>query len=216
MKKIKTYQFSPNDLPKDRLIKALLICWLLLLLTALSCLFWFVELKYNLPTPVPAGYNPVSIDTYISLPGQLLSKTGRPLFIHFFNPLCPCSRFNKSIFRKIVREYGSRMDFMVVVMSTKSCTKEAITGQLGQGLTVSFNPHIARLCGVYSTPQVALLDAEHKLYYRGNYNRSRYCRDEKTNYAEIAIKELFASHQKLMMDALALHAYGCQAPGCTK
>jgi hypothetical protein len=51
---------------------------------------------------------------------------------------------------------------------------------------------LADTLGVYSTPQAAILDARSRLYYVGNYNRTRYCRDRETEYARLALESLLA------------------------
>ena len=83
------------------------------------------------------------------------------------------------------------------------------------GATSMFDKSIAVLCGVYSTPQAVLLDTNHKLYYRGNYNKSRYCTDKNSDYARMAIDSLLHHHEPVNNE-YALKAYGCQLPGCTK
>jgi hypothetical protein len=48
----------------------------------------------------------------------------------------------------------------------------------------------AQSFGVYSTPQAVILDLAHTLRFRGNYNNSRYCDDQETEYARIAFETL--------------------------
>nr|WP_143822390.1 hypothetical protein [Mucilaginibacter pedocola] len=136
--------------------------------------------------------------------------------LHFFNPKCACSRFNIAAVKKLYRRYGSRVDFVVVVLSNEPYTAAQIQQILGLSVPVTFNKAIAADCGVYSTPQVALLNWSRKLYYYGNYNRSRYCTDEKTNYAADAIAGLLSKNARLFINPLALKAYGCSLPTCGK
>lgn len=195
--------------------KWIVIIWLMILLSAVGVLFWYNEWVYQLPTPVPKNYKAVSQGKFIKLSGPLNSYHSKPLFLHFFNPECPCSRFNIKTFRSLVKQYGSEVDFVVIVMSKKTFTVEAIQDKFNLNIPVLSDTTIATTCGVYSTPQAVLLDAQHKLYYRGNYNSSRYCTDEKTSYAKIAIKGLLHDNAKMLFDQLALRAYGCQLPHCT-
>jgi hypothetical protein len=196
--------------------KWIVMIWLMLLLSAVSVLFWYNEWKYQLPTPVPKNYKAVNQGRFIKLSGPLKDYHSKPLFLHFFNPDCPCSRFNIKNFKSIVRQYGSQVDFVVVVMSNKIFTVKAIQDKFDLNVPVLFDASIATSCGVYSTPQAVLLDTQHKLYYKGNYNSSRYCTDEKTNYAKIAITGLLHDNAKMVFSQLALKAYGCQLPNCTK
>jgi hypothetical protein len=196
--------------------KLLLIIWLVLLFFGMGALFWYNELVYHLPTPVPKNYKPVYPGEVIALKGALKNNNSKPVFLHFFNPDCPCSRFNISNFQSLVKQYGRQVNFVIVIMSKKTYTPKEIQDKFNLNIPVLFDPSIAPSCGVYSTPQAVLLDTEHKLYFRGNYNSSRYCTNEKTSFAKIAIAGLLADHAKLVFSALALKAYGCSLPNCTR
>jgi AhpC/TSA family len=194
--------------------KILVITWLMLLLSGVGALFWYNEWVYHLPTPVPENYKPVSQGKLIKLNGALKADYSKPLFLHFFNPDCPCSRFNITNFKSLVKQYSRQVDFAIIVMNNKHYTAKEIQNKFDLNVPVLFDASIATACGVYSTPQAVLLDADHKLYYRGNYNSSRYCTDEKTNYAKIAIAGLLDNHTKIKFNQLALRAYGCRLPNC--
>jgi hypothetical protein len=194
----------------------MVITWLMLLLSAIGALFWYNEWVYHLPTPVPRNYKPVYLGQVISLTGPLNKDHSKPVFLHFFNPDCPCSRFNISTFRSVVKQYGRQVNFVIVIMSKKTFTVKAIQDKFDLNIPVLFDATIASTCGVYSTPQAVLLDAEHKLYFRGNYNSSRYCTNEKTSFAKIAIAGLLREHLRLVFSQLALKAYGCQLPNCNR
>ncbi len=196
--------------------KGLVMIWLLLLFSAAGALFWYNDWRYQLPTPVPENYRPVSIGKIISLGGAFTSSPGKPVFLHFFNPDCPCSRFNMAHFKSLVRQYGTRVDFVIVVISHKVFTVQDIQDKFDVRLPVLFDASLATACGVYSTPQAVILDGRHSLYYRGNYNSSRYCSDEKTSYAKIALREFLNEQPKVAFNPLALKAYGCSLPGCSK
>ncbi|HJP64628.1 MAG TPA: redoxin domain-containing protein [Mucilaginibacter sp.] len=196
--------------------KFLVALWLVFLFSVIGVLFWYNEWVYHLPTPIPENYKPVDQGRLIRLNGIAEAGHSKPVFLHFFNPDCPCSRFNMANFKSLVKRYGRQVNFVIVVMNNKLYTAKAIQDKFDLDLPVLFDPSIAASCGVYSTPQAVLLDEDHKLYYRGNYNSSRYCTDEKTNYARIAITGLLHDHQKIIFNQLALRAYGCQLPNCTK
>ncbi|WP_221393031.1 redoxin domain-containing protein [Dyadobacter sp. NIV53] len=194
--------------------KWILSLWLLVLLFGAISLFWYNDWVYQLPTPVPKNYIPVSIGHVIDFHGLSGYEKEKPVFIHFFNPDCPCSRFNIKHFQSLVRQYRSEVTFVVVVMSKKSYTAEAIRNKFGTNLKVLFDQDIAGYCGVYSTPQAVILNPDRKLYYRGNYNRSRYCTDEKTNFAKIALTGLLSNKSGNILDPLNSKSYGCSLPYC--
>jgi len=196
--------------------KIIVTVWLTFLFSAVGALFWYNEWRYHLPTPVPVSYKPVSTGTTIKLNVQLNNANGKPVFLHFFNPDCPCSRFNIPNFKSLVRQYGRQVNFAVVVMNNDHYTAKEIQDKFGLQIPVLFDASLAKACGVYSTPQAVLLDGQDKLYYRGNYNRSRYCTDEKTSYAKMAIAGLLNDHLQPRFDELALRAYGCSLPNCSK
>jgi len=195
----------------------LLIIWLTIILGSIAFLFWHNEWKYSLPTPVPANYHPVSPGTTINVTGIPGSHQNKPLFLHFFNPDCPCSRFNITHFKTLVKQYGNAINFAVVVLTqNNNYTAAGIQQKYNLDIPVLFDTAIACKCGVYSTPQAAIIDKDQKLYYRGNYNKSRYCNDNKSNYALMAINALLSKTKYPVFGIAAITSYGCQLPGCSK
>jgi thiol-disulfide isomerase/thioredoxin len=196
--------------------KLLLGLWLSLLACAISVLFWQNEFKYSLPTPIPKNYHDVAMGSRITL-GQCCVEDGKPVFIHFFNPECPCSRFNVPHVSGLIKKYGDKINFKIVVLNKeKNFTIEEIQKKFDAKIPVYFDDGIAEKCGVFSTPQAVLIDPSHNLYYRGNYNKTRYCTNADSNYAQMAIDSLLSKTNSPSFNALALRAYGCSLPKCTK
>jgi len=195
--------------------KLLVGLWMLLLCAAISVLFWQNEFKYSLPTPVPKNYHEIAMGSKIEL--KCCVTDTRPIFIHFFNPDCPCSRFNIPHVSGLIKKYGDQINFKIVVLNKqKDFTIEEIQKKFDAKIPVYFDENIAKNCGVFSTPQAVLLDGSRKLYYRGNYNKTRYCTNADSNYAQMAIDSLLKQTKSPSFDALALRAYGCSLPKCTK
>jgi thioredoxin-related protein len=194
--------------------RVILFCWLAVLFAGIIALFWYNEWQYSLPTPVPEHYNAVFIGKKIEPDEKLVFKNNKPLFLHFFNPDCPCSRFNITHFKSLVKQYGSKVNFAVVLLSDKYYNAKAVQKKFDLNVPVVIDPDIALKCGVYSTPQAAIINTNQKLYYRGNYNQSRYCVNEKTEYAKIALDGLLQHNQHLVFNQVALRAYGCTLPNC--
>lgn len=195
--------------------KLLVFTWLGVLVLTIGALFWYNDIIYQLPTPIPANYKPVAIGTSIPLHSLALNNHSKPTFLHFFNPSCPCSKFNIPHFRALVQQYGTQVNFAVVVINGKGASARQIQQRLGVTVPVTFDTSLATACGVYSTPQVALIDAGGRLYYRGNYNRGRYCADEQTNFAKIAIYGVLQGLTR-PFSPLALRSYGCEVISCKK
>jgi hypothetical protein len=218
--------------------KPVVVTWLVLLLAGIVALFWRNEWIYGLPTPMPSRYQDVKSGTKIELPPEQMAlirltgshqqtgpagltrqaQTRKPLFLHFFNPDCPCSRFNMPHFKELVKRYDQQVDFAIVLMTNKKYTAGQIRDKfnLPYPVPVLTDSNLAVSCGVYSTPQAVIIDTAQKLFYRGNYNRSRYCSDEKSNYAKMALEGLLHNDLTQNFSPLALKAYGCQLPTCTK
>jgi redoxin len=196
--------------------KFLLIAWISLLFSAMAALFWYTDWKYSLPTPVPDNYQPVVAGSHVSLGKKIRPAPGRILFLHFFNPSCPCSRFNMPYFKELVHKYGAQVDFEIVVLSNKKYTSQEIRDKFDLDVPVFADSSMASACGVYSTPQAVIIDGADRLYYRGNYNKTRYCTDSETNYAEKALKGLLIHKPIKLDDPYAVKAYGCRLPNCPK
>lgn len=205
----------PNPMSKRKLF---VITWLIIVASGIAYLFWYHEWKYSLPTPVPENYHAVNSGTRIDIkeiPG--IEPNSKPLFLHFFNPDCPCSRFNMTHFKSLVKEYGRKVNFAVVVLTKKGrYSTQDIQHKYDLDLPIVFDSAYAAACGVYSTPQAAIINTDQRLYYRGNYNKQRYCTDKKTNYAQIAIDSLLSQKDQPLFELAATKSYGCTLPVCTK
>jgi hypothetical protein len=200
--------------------KGLVLGWLVLLALAIGGIFWQSAWKYTLPTPIPANYHDVTRGAFIDLPASAhgLTTGQKPLFLHFFNPDCPCSRFNMPQFKALVQRYDKQVSFAIVVMSPDRFTAAQLQSKfdLPYPIPVISDSAIAAACGVYSTPQAVILDNEGRLFYRGNYNRSRYCTNEQTGFARQALDTLLQHRFSLTLSPLAFKAYGCQLPSCNQ
>src|SRR5476651_1636867 len=130
--------------------KVMVMVWLMLLLSTVGALFWYNEWVYHLPTPVPKNYKQVSVGQVIKFTGPLKGNYSKPLFLHFFNPDCPCSRFNISNFQSLVKQYGNKVNFVIIVMNNKFYTAEQIQDKFDLNVPVLFDTSAATACGVYS------------------------------------------------------------------
>ena len=196
--------------------KWLATTWLAFLLVSIVTLFWYNQFVYSLPTPVPLNYHTVKPGKKISVNDKIKANNKKPIFLHFFNPDCPCSRFNIDQFKTLVKTYEDQVNFAVILLSDKHYTPSEIQKRFGIEVPVYADSTLAAACGVYSTPQAVVLKEDQTLYYRGNYNKSRYCTDMKTNYAKIAIEGAVEHRALSELDKYAFKAYGCTLPNCGK
>lgn len=195
--------------------KSFLIAWLICLLMGICLMFWHNDYVYSLPTSIPAAYATVPVGRQIKLPFTF--HNNKPVFLHFFNPDCPCSRFNVPHFKSLVNQYRGEVNFAMVLMTgDKSYTEKRIHEKYGIDIPVYRDSSIAVATGVYSTPQAVILTSNHTLYFRGNYNKSRYCTNKQTNYAQMSLDSLLHNRQRPILDLFAVRAYGCQLPQCSK
>ena len=190
--------------------------WLVLLLTVIFTIFWYSQLVYALPTTVPSDYKKVQTGKIIPLHGKLNFNNNRPVFLHFFNPECPCSRFNIDHFKTLVKTYQNQVNFAIVLMASRPYTEKEIQERFNLYVPVIADSTLAVSTGVYSTPQAVILGKNHSLFYRGNYNKSRYCTDKKTSYASMALESLLHKNSQITFDRSAITAYGCTLPTCNK
>ncbi|WP_462266872.1 DUF6436 domain-containing protein [Mucilaginibacter sp.] len=191
-------------------MRKIIVClWLLFLLAGIGGIFWHYQLRYSLPTPVPAGYRPVTSGAVIDLMPALHFNDSKPVLLHFFNASCPCSRFNMRHVKSLIAAYGKQVHFAVILMDEKYATARQVQEKYDLQVPVMVNPALAFKCGVYSTPQAAVLTARHRLYYRGNYNSNRYCTDPETEYARLALVGLLQQKPAVHFNTYATTAYGC-------
>ena len=141
----------------------LLVLCLSICLGGIFTVFWKQELKYQLPTPVPVDYHPITVGDSVSLPA-ILSKN-KAYFLHFYNPDCPCSRFNTRHLQSLIGTYRDSIS-IVIVVPEKTDVKKA-QSEFGNELEILVDDQqtIAKSCGVYSTPQAAIVDKNQNLFY---------------------------------------------------
>src|SRR3982750_1402211 len=143
--------------------KIAVTAWLLVLLTTIIALFWHNEWVYSLPTPVPKNFRAVNPGTVIDVTNKLPFKTDQPVLLHFYNPDCPCSRFNIPHFRSLVNKYGDKIRFVIVAVTRKKITASEISNRFDLNVPVLIDSTLAAECGVYSTPQAAIIDTGKRL-----------------------------------------------------
>jgi hypothetical protein len=206
---------SPVGLPRAVKFALALLASASLKALALAT-FWYQDWQYSLPTPVPQQYEPVAFGSEVDVRGLLGDAyVGRPLAIHVVNPDCPCSRFNRDHVRTLATRYGSDVAFVALVQG--SADGAALVESFADWdlpVTAVADPggRLAARLGAYSTPQAVIVTAAGQLYYRGNYNLSRYCVDTRTEFARIALDALSARAPLPSMPPEATTAYGCPLP----
>lgn len=183
--------------------------------------FWRLDLRYALPTPVPNDHSPVAAGAPVALPNELqrrVANSDRPTLLHFYNPACPCSRFNLDHVRGLAKRFEREANFIAVLECEPEDAAQGVDALSEPFGHTMFDPDgsIAALVGVYSTPQAAILTPEGRLYWRGNYNVSRYCANPESEFARIALERVCAGSDAPAPDARAQTAWGCPLPDPTE
>jgi hypothetical protein len=181
---------------------------------------WEQDWKWGLPTPRPLHLKQPAPGTRLDLPATVLAHwtpgSTRPLFLHFFNPDCPCSRFNQDHVRDLIRAHRGKLTIVAVIEPEGGTVSPRAVAdaerELGVPVLLDADGSLAKLVGVYSSPQAVLVRGGGALYYRGNYNLARYCTDARTEFARIAIEHLLARDPQYDAPVQARVAYGCPLP----
>ena len=188
-------------------------------LAVVGTVFWREDLRYSLPTPKPpelvqvAPGEALPVERWLGPTG--LWVAGKPVLLHFFNPACPCSRFNLEHVHSLRRAFGDRAVFVAVVQAeVEDDELEELDDELEEldldlPYVVDRKGTIAAEAGVYSTPQALLVDERGRLAYRGNYNVSRYCVDPRTEFARLALESVVGKQSVTLPET---DAYGCELP----
>ncbi len=183
-----------------------------LLLALIAATFWYQDWRYSLPTPRPPGLEQPALGTLVPswIRAQLAANDGRPVFLHFTSPDCPCSRFVLDHVRELVRAHQREVRF-VAVIQPEGAHDPLEPDLIGLGIEqwTDAGGRIAASLGVYATPQAVLVTPGGELWYRGNYNVSRYCAQPGSAFARLALEALLAHSAKPEPPEAATRAYGC-------
>lgn len=182
---------------------------------SIALMFWSQELKYVMPTPVPTNFVSHVVNSSVDLTFLEGYRAGKPAYVHFFNPDCPCSRFNLKHFHALANEFDNQVQVFAVIPAYADLARARdMIGTDNPSVVILQDraDSLASACGVYATPQAVVIDATHRLFYRGNYNKSRYCTTKGSNYAEIALTALVAGKPAPQFGLLATQPYGCALP----
>ncbi len=184
-------------------------------LSAIGYIFWIQEWQYTRPTPKPANIKVVNQGDKISLP--LIKQSDKPLFLHFYNYDCPCSRFNIKEFESMVKRFSGEVTFYAILQTDDndlSVSQFKKKYDLGIQIIEDKEGLIAAELGVYSTPQAVIIK-NNQLYFKGNYNKARFCTTKNTKFAELALRALLKGEKAPVFPEIALISYGCELPSNT-
>lgn len=179
----------------------LLILWGLGTVTA----FWYLEWQYLRPVARPAGaaiakpeqLPPPPLATLATAHGEIRLSGPVPVtLLNFWNPSCPCSRYMEAHVSRLAETFGPRGVRLLTVVECGSSQEErvkALQTWKTRGYP-AFTPiadpgsSIARAFGVWAAPAAVILNRKGQVVYVGAYNTARYCDNEQTAWAQLALK----------------------------
>jgi len=136
--------------------------------------------------------------------------------IHFWNPDCPCSRFNEVHVKKIMSDYTAKNVVFTIVVSGKSAEQRKERALLARQV---FNLAAVKDIrsdwplkkGPPSSPAVAIMNKQGKLVYFGPYSLGARCSPDKGQFVEKVLDRLSDEKlaQKKQLNTLAV---GCFCP----
>jgi hypothetical protein len=174
--------------------------------------------RYDLPTPRPPALVLAAPGTILDLPREVdelrIAAPGKPVLLHFYNPDCPCSKFNLDHVRALARQYDGQALVIAVLQLEPGDSRSMERGaqRLGFPAIADFDGKLAAACGVYSTPQAVVIAGDGKLLFRGNYNASRFCTSPATEFARLALEAAVNAQAIPEAPVAATIAYGCALP----
>lgn len=170
---------------------------LLVIIVSIGFLFWKQELQYLLPTPIPQNYKNIPLGEEVDFAFQNQLNPSKSTLVHFYNPTCPCSKFNLTHYEELYEKYHEQLNFVFVfhtkeerINKEEQLSIEKQVEAISDLTLYDGQKVIAKQCGVYSTPQAVVLRSNKKLFYRGNYNKNRYCTAPNTKFTQQAIEAL--------------------------
>ena len=180
----------------------------LALLAWIAGAFWYWDWRYARPAPVPVGWvpgpNQLPPGWDANLPGRNLNL---PAVCHIMGDGCPCSRFASDEAREMSRLEGAQ--HFAIFTGVEASDTPSIGGFHGASLAGPSADRLARTLGVYAAPQAVIVSASGQVVYRGNYNRSRYCRDPESAFARRALDALLAGQPVPEFPPEAATPFGC-------
>ena len=174
-------------------------------------LFWQEVYRHALPLAAPLDFQAVPRGSCIPLDELTpFQEKEQAMFVHFFDPNCPASRFTLPHFQQIVQQYHTRIAFVVIIPADISPAQ--VFPLLGHQMIViqDTDQQWQKACGVYASPQAALISDTGSLYFRGNYSQTQLCTLVGENYAILSLDRLLSDKPAIDWGYQAHVPRGCQ------
>lgn len=204
---------------RERLAGGLILGWAVLTAGA----FWFYEFRFLMPIapPADAATGPaigepapdLKLRTIDGASLDLRAPGTRAVYLHFWNPDCPCSRFNEAKVRRLSAEYLPKGVRFVVLVEAPQGAKERAMSQavrsLGLPMLWDDERQVAKAMGLFTSPAGCLIDEQGILQFRDTYASTAYCSSESSDSLEEALELMVAGK---VIPHRPKPAYGCVLP----
>lgn len=207
---------------KNWFVSILVVIWLIATVFA----FWWFQFKNIKAFDIDAVANQTvffesgelgnRLENLIEAEVKQGKKSDSISVIHFWNPDCPCSKFNEVHVKKIISDYSDKNVAFSVVVSGKSAEQRKERSLLAKQV---FNLAAVKDIrsdwpmekGPPSSPAVAIMNKQGKLVYFGPYSLGARCSPEKGKFVEKVLDRLKDEKlsQKKQLNTLAV---GCFCP----
>lgn len=181
---------------------------LLLWLCATVFAFWWFEYRYLRPfdTEPQIGavvFDGAGIDSKLSSLVPMQPREGGPTVVHYWDPACPCNRFNEDHVKDLIREYGARgVRFVVVTGGTTLSAKRVFSDSAVVGYVDSATQKVLPP----SSPAVAVLDQNGEVAYFGPYSVGALCNTNNGGFVERTLNQLLVGEKPKQLSTLGV---GC-------
>lgn len=145
-------------------------------------------------------------------------ESSKPIsVVHFWDPDCPCSRFNEVHFKKIISDYADKnVHFSIVV----SGSNETVRNQRKEQARKIFNHAAVKKVhsdwsmqkGPPSSPAVGVINRNGELVYFGPYSLGARCAPDENKFVETVLDGLDTSKKSATKKQLNTLAVGCFCP----
>lgn len=144
-------------------------------------------------------------------------KIGTISVVHFWNPDCPCNRFNEVHVKKIISDYADKnVKFTIVVSGS---TKEERNQRHALAQKIFKHSAVKEIrsdwpmqAGPPSSPAVGVINRQGELVYFGPYSLGAQCAPDKGKFVESVLDGLYASKKSTDKKQLNTLAVGCFCP----
>lgn len=130
--------------------------------------------------------------------------------VHFWDPTCPCSRFNEQHVKQLMAEYRKRGIRFIVVARTESFTDKKALQQKARAVfgevDVVWSQDLGLNQSIPSSPAAIILDSQQQLAYFGPYSEGAVCSAGSGRFVERILDNVLIGKNPQYINTLA---YGC-------